>query len=190
MAKMTTPSTPAPDLDALRLQAEHTLSARKQLSDPDPIIIEFSGSPKAGKTTAIDIVNHFFRRNGFKVWTPSEGASKRTPFDLKRDLVAFNAWSLNYAIAELLLAFNDVHRYDLVILDRGPFDSLAWMGVLKDRGDLSEQEYEIIRAYALHNKWMSKLARIFLLTCDPEISMRREHDSKLMGIIPLTPVPV
>jgi hypothetical protein len=114
------------------------------------------------------------------VWAPSEGASKRTPYILRRDLVGFNAWSLNYAISEILLAHHNVDRSDLVILDRGPFDSLAWMGVLKERSQLSENEYDIIRAYALHRHWMSKLALIFLLTCTPAISMSREHESKLI----------
>src|SRR5580704_16202904 len=92
-----------------------------------PVIVEFSGIPKSGKSTNIDIINHFFRRNGFKVWAPTEGASKRTPYILRKDLVAFNAWSLNYAISELLLSYHNVDTPHLVILDRGPFDSLAWM---------------------------------------------------------------
>ena len=63
-----------------------------------PIFIEFAGSPKSGKTACIEIIRHFLRRNGFRVLTPAEGASKRTPFDLREDWVSLNAWSLCYAI--------------------------------------------------------------------------------------------
>ena len=58
------------------------------LRDEDklPLVVEFAGSPKAGKSTTIDIVTHFFKRTGFKTWAPTEGASKRTPYFLRRDL--------------------------------------------------------------------------------------------------------
>jgi putative protein kinase ArgK-like GTPase of G3E family len=58
-----------------------------------PIFVEFAGTPKSGKSTCIDTINHFFRRVGYKVLAPTEGASKRTPYYLKENLVAFNAWS-------------------------------------------------------------------------------------------------
>ena len=169
------------NLATLRETAKEILEVRKSNSTPrDPIVIEFSGSPKSGKSTTIDIVGHFFKRSGFRVWAPTEGASKRTPYQLKRDLVAFNSWSLNYAISEILLAFHNVEPHDLVILDRGPFDSLAWMGVLKDQSKISENEYNVIRNYALMDKWAKVVSQIFLFTCTPEISLQRENASKLI----------
>jgi predicted ATPase len=143
------------------------------------VVLEFAGSPKSGKTTNIDIVTHFFKRMGAQVWAPTEGASKRTPYHLRRDLVAFNTWSLNYAISELLVAYYNVDRQDIVILDRGPFDSLAWMRLLHDRGDLSQEEYQIIERFALHPKWWNLVRRVFLFTCTPDVSMARENESKL-----------
>lgn len=116
---------------------------------------------------------------GFKVWAPTEGASKRTPYNLKSDLVAFNTWTLNYAISELLVAYHNVEHHDLIILDRGPFDSLAWMGVLKERGDLTSEEYEVHQAYALHPRWSRLMSRLYLFKCEPSVSLQREHESKL-----------
>ena len=145
-----------------------------------PLIVEFAGSPKAGKSTTIDIVTHFFKRTGFKTWAPTEGASKRTPYFLRRDLVAFNAWALNYAISEILIAYHNVEEYDLVVLDRGPFDSLAWMNVLKDDGELDQDGYDRIRDFARRPKWAKLVERIYLFTCSPETSMRREHEAKLI----------
>jgi hypothetical protein len=151
------------------------------MAGAQPVVVEFAGSPKAGKTTTIDIVTHFFKRCGYKVWAPTEGASKRTPYQLKRDLVAFNAWALNYSISEILVAYHNVDQHDLIVLDRGPFDSLAWMGVLKKRGQLSEEEYQIIKNFALHPKWANLISKVFLFTCSPKVSLERENNSKLIA---------
>jgi len=146
--------------------------------DKLPLVVEFAGSPKAGKSTTIDIVTHFFKRTGFKTWAPAEGASKRTPYFLRRDLVAFNAWALNYAISEIPTACYNVEAYDLVVLDRGPFDSLAWMRILKDKGELTPDEYDRIENFARHPKWANLVERIYLFTCSPKTSMDREHEAK------------
>lgn len=146
----------------------------------EPLVVEFAGSPKAGKSTNIDIVTHFFKRTDFKVWSPTEGASKRTPYHLRRDLVAFNAWALNYAVSEILVACHGVEPCDIVILDRGPFDSLAWMRVLKDEGKLDDDEYRRIEDFARHPKWDGLVKRVCLFTCKPETSLEREHETKLI----------
>ncbi len=147
----------------------------------DPVVVEFAGSPKAGKTTTIDIVEHFFKRMGFKVWAPTEGAAKRTPYHLKRDLVAFNTWTLNYAVSEMLVAYYNVDHHNLVILDRGPFDSLAWMRLLQEKEEhhISEDELVVFERFALHPRWSKLIARLYVFTCDPDLSLKRETESKL-----------
>lgn len=149
-----------------------------------PVVFEFSGSPKSGKTTCIDIVQHFFKRQGFRTWAPGEGASQLTPYNLRRDLVAFNTWTLNYAISELLLACFNVNMPDLVFLDRGPFDSLAWMNMLAGEQDarLTTEELSTIERFAVHPKWASLVDRVFLLTCEPGVSLQRENRSKLVEL--------
>ena len=91
-----------------------------------PIFMEFAGTPKSGKSTCIDTINHFFRRVGYKVLAPTEGVSKRTPYYLKENLVAFNAWSAAYALTHILEGRYGADEYNLVIMDRGLFDALAW----------------------------------------------------------------
>jgi len=165
-------------LDDLDKRAKN-IRDKLQAQDTRPIVVEFAGSPKSGKSTNIDIIHHFFRRNDFKVWAPTEGASKRTPYSLKRDLVAFNTWSLSYAIQELLVAYNNVDQQHLIILDRGPFDSLAWMGVLQEQQEITGEDYEVYEKFALHRKWMNKIARVYLFTCSPNVSLERENEAKL-----------
>ena len=175
--------TPESENQERRVRAEALAKRMCKAPDADksrPLVVEFAGSPKAGKSTNIEIVSHFFKRTGFKIWSPTEGASKRTPYHLRRDLVAFNAWALNYAISEILVACHDAERRDIVILDRGPFDSLAWMRILKNRGDLSEDGYRRIEEFARHPKWAGLVGRICLFTCKPKTSLQRENETKLI----------
>lgn len=172
------------DVSQLEILQEKTKTIRESRlalkhKDLPPILVEFSGSPKSGKTTNIDIISHFFKRMGFKTWASTEGASKRTPYHLRRDLVAYNTWTLSYALQELLVAFYNVDRPDLVILDRGPFDSLAWMHLLKNQGQLSDEDFATIRSFALLRIWTQRISRLYLFTCSPEVSLERELKTKL-----------
>ena len=74
------------------------------------MFIEFSGTPKSGKSTCIEIVAHFFRRLDFKVLAPAEGASRRTPYYLKEDWMAFNTWSASYALMHVLEGLHGSER--------------------------------------------------------------------------------
>lgn len=145
-----------------------------------PLVVEFAGSPKSGKSTNIEIVSHFFKRANFRVLSPAEGVSKRTPTPLRDDLVAYNTWALNYAINEILFSCRCLKPHDLVILDRGAFDSLAWMRLLRGDGKLTQEEYATIESFALHPKWAKLIGRICLFTCTPDTSMERESEEKLI----------
>lgn len=177
--------------EALRELAEdaehllHRLHYVQHMKDQDreeripPLLLEFAGSPKSGKSTTIDTIQHFLRRMKFRVFAPSEGASRRTPYHLRRDLVAYNAWTLNYAVSEILGTYYNVEPPDIILIDRGVFDSLAWMGLLESEGQLTRDEAEVIRKFALHPKWASLISRLYLFTCTPEVSLQRDTESKL-----------
>jgi hypothetical protein len=86
------------DVDTLRERANNLRDAITERARHRPTFIEFSGSPKSGKSSCIDIVAHFFRRLNFSVLAPTEGASKRTPYYLKDDLVTFNTCEHGYPL--------------------------------------------------------------------------------------------
>lgn len=175
--------------EAISLYSRFRTVERKDREDCEilPVVVEFAGSPKAGKTSAIDVINHFFRRMGFKVWAPTEGASKRTPYHLRKDLVAYNTWALNFAISELLVSYYNVDRPHILILDRGPHDALAWVNLLLKRpelfednkADLTQAEVDIIRQFALNERWISLISRLYIFTASPEASLERENKAKL-----------
>ena len=145
-----------------------------------PMFVEFAGTPKSGKSTCIDTVAHFFRRLNFKVLAPAEGASKRTPYYLKEDWVAFNTWSASYALMHLLEGRYGSDRYDLAILDRGLFDALAWFELLRGNGDVTEEERDHVHNFLCIDNWRSLIDLVLLFKADPETALGRENSGKLI----------
>ena len=170
------------ELDRLAGNAKSLLDSLNSRSAAErrPIFVEFAGTPKSGKSTCIDTINHFFRRMGYKVLAPTEGASKRTPYYLKENLVAFNAWSATYALTHILEGRYGADEYNLVIMDRGLFDALAWFELLQGKGNVTEEECSIIQKFLMIGHWRQFEDMVFLFTTDPDTSLERENREKLI----------
>lgn len=168
------------NVDELREKADQVLSNLKSNPPDRPVFVEFSGTPKSGKSTCIDIVSHFFRRVGFNVLAPTEGASKRTPYYLRSDLVAFNTWSASYALTHILEGMYHSDKYHLAILDRGLFDALAWFQLLESNNEISKEVRATIQNFIAIEKWRSVIDAVFLFTADSTTSMERENADKLI----------
>ena len=155
---------------------------RRSLSLPEcrPLFVEFAGTPKSGKSTCIDTVNHFFRRLGYRVLAPTEGASKRTPYYLKDHMVPFNVWSAAYALTHILEGRFGSDRYHLVMMDRGLFDALAWFELLVQKEDITQQECSAIQEFLLIGHWRELVDMVCLFQTDPESSLDRENSDKLI----------
>jgi len=168
-------------LEQLRQNAEALLDAMKAGPWKRPLFVEFSGSPNSGKSTCIDIVAHFFRRVGFKTLAPTEGASKRTPYYLKDDLVAFNTWSMSYALSHVFEGLYHSDKYQIAILDRGLFDALVWFELLANKGTISKEECKKIQSFIMIEKWLSAIDLVFLFEADPDTALKRENQDKLIS---------
>lgn len=160
-------------------KAKGILQEFRSSSLDKPLFVEFSGTPKSGKSTCIDIIAHFFRRAGYKVLAPTEGASKRTPYYLKDDWVAFNTWSSSYALMHVLEGLYGSDKYDLAILDRGLFDALAWFELLEMQGAITEDKRNHIHNFLLIENWRNAINMVLLFKTDPDTSLRRETRDKL-----------
>ena len=165
-------------LQELRDEAEKLKNSWSK--DRHPLFVEFAGTPKSGKSTCIDTVNHFFRRSGYKVLAPTEGASKRTPYYLKDDLVSFNTWSATYALTHILEGRFGADNYQLVIMDRGLFDALAWFELLKAKSSITDAECSTIQNFLLVGHWRELIDIVFLFKTDPKTSLERENRDKLI----------
>ncbi len=96
---------------------------------PRPFIVEITGSPVSGKTTTINILDDFFRRQKYqeqkyRVWKPLEGAEAVR--DIPRTSHIYNTATAGYAL-EILKKHSFSAEYDLILFDRCLYDAWCWM---------------------------------------------------------------
>lgn len=140
-----------------------------------PLIMEFSGAPKAGKTRSISVLELFLRRNGIKVEVFTERASI-APIKSKGHL-NFNVWVSCASLQGMLEAlYRDA---DVFILDRGVFDALVWNEWLEMTGKITGEEAKQVADFFTMDRWTDLLDLVFVLTCDPKVSIEREYAHQL-----------
>ncbi len=169
-------------LEQLRERADLVLTELSKAGDARldrPVFVEFSGTPKSGKSTCIEIIAHFFGRSGYKVLSPAEGASRRTPYYLKENWMAFNTWSASYALMHVLEGLHGSDQYHLAILDRGLFDALAWFEFLAATERTSEDVRNRVQGFLLIDDWRDKIDAVLLFKTDADTSLNREKRDKL-----------
>ena len=174
----------APDhqirIEELEKLAAEVLSLKKQHRQRRPIVIEFCGSPKAGKTSCINSLNIFLKRNGFKTAILSERAGF-SPISEKYNPV-FNVWTCTSAINEINKKMDHVQHgeeLDVIISDRGIFDALCWFKWLKTQHHMNQKEYEVLTEFATLYRWLKNIDLVYVFTVSPEVSIQREYANLL-----------
>ncbi len=144
-------------------------SRRKQLPDR-PFMIELFGTPKSGKSTMKEMLKHFFRRNGWNVSTPTEGAEV---VELPRDEPQYNFQTCEYALSTARdRSYNG--RFHLVIFDRAIFDGVVRMEYYREKGIITPEQQALIEGYYLL-PWNRRLFDAHIcLVAEPEVAIRRE----------------
>jgi predicted NUDIX family phosphoesterase/thymidylate kinase len=160
---------------ALETRAEKLKDLLEQRSAKRPLIIEFSGAPKAGKTRSINGLELFLKRNGIKVEVFTERASI-APIKSKGHL-NFNVWVSCASLQGMLEAlYRDL---DVFILDRGVFDALVWNEWLEMTGKITGEEARQVAEFFTMKRWTELIDLIFVLTCEPKVSIEREYADQL-----------
>lgn len=140
-----------------------------------PFFIEFSGTPKSGKTTGATRLELFFRRNNFRVRTLTERAST-CPLR-RKDHMFFNVWTACSTLTQMLEALDRDDQ--IVIIDRGLFDALCWINWLEKTARLTQPEKKIIDDFILLNPWRELTDIVFILSVDPKTALERELAGQL-----------
>lgn len=140
-----------------------------------PFFVEFAGTPKSGKTTAVQAVERLLRRNGVRVKVLVERASS-CPLHAK-DHMFFNVWTACTTLTQMLEAREGDDQ--VVLVDRGLFDSLCWMNWFSRIGRLSPEERKAIYDFILLDRWIDLVDVVVLLTVDPATSLTREISGQL-----------
>jgi predicted NUDIX family phosphoesterase len=138
-------------------------------------VIEFAGTPKAGKTTSVEAIRHFFNRQGFRVHVLLERASV-CPIPMKGHLF-FNTWCASTMLAELIANIDT--ETDLIIVDRGLFDALVWLTLQRERGELTGREAKAIEEFLLLDRWRSLIDLAVIMNVSAEEAIKRETSNRI-----------
>ena len=138
-------------------------------------VIEFAGTPKAGKSTTVEAIRHFFSRNGFRVYILEERAAV-CPIPMKGHLF-FNTWCAASMLAELLA--NVETETDIIIVDRGLFDSLVWLILQEERGEVTEDEARTIESFLLLDRWRTLIDLTVVMRVSAEEAASREARQRI-----------
>jgi len=143
---------------------------------PRPFIIEITGSPHAGKTTAINEIDKFLRRQGFRVLRPQEGGEAIRHIERKTPI--YNIRTGLYALTQIL-DHGHGHNYDVVIFERGIFDAYCWMMYWAEKEKSNRHKLEVAKKFFLLNFWSNTIDRAYFMVCDPDKAMERELHTSL-----------
>jgi predicted NUDIX family phosphoesterase len=163
-------------------QKVFNLKMNNSIRQRRPLFVEFCGSPKSGKSSTINALNLFLKRNKFKTALLSERASvcpikdKTQPF--------FNVWTACSTISEIVknLSFNaDYHDLDVILSDRGLIDSLFWFNWLKNSRLLRTDDYSVIKNFLTTPLLIRYVDLVFVFKSSPDVSMDREYANLLTG---------
>ncbi|MGV3659120.1 MAG: hypothetical protein ACO1TE_03020 [Prosthecobacter sp.] len=169
------------EITELKARAEE-IRSRFDKDARRPIVIEFAGMPKAGKTTIVNEIHRFLKRCGFKAKMIGEKASI-CPIRDKKDS-SFNIWTVCQTLSELLVDTQSPPNSgdpEIVLLDRGIFDAVAWLRLLERLKRLKPQDRESVENFVLLEDWRNRISKVILLTVDPAQALEREE-----GLLPIS----
>lgn len=142
-----------------------------------PFMVEFTGTPEAGKTTAIGNVADLLSEKGYQVKTLSESAEK-LPQEIPKGTSQANLWMHYQTQAGILKA--QFFNADIVLIDRGLVDSNFYGKKFLWENVYTKEEYEKFR-----KQFMDELFPDFLvaLTVAEQASIsRRGGEGRLVNM--------
>ena len=160
-----------------KLQERAERAARMFAETPrKPLVIEFAGVPKAGKTTTLTHVQTFLKRCGFRTDVVVERASVCPIRDKKH--ANFNVWTACTTLAQVLEKTQDPPKPDdphILFLDRGLFDSICWMRLMEQISKVRTEERELIERFLTIDDWRKRISAVFVMLASAHDAMSREH---------------
>lgn len=147
-----------------------------------PFVIEFSGTPRTGKTTTINNLYDFFKKGGFDITIIEEfTTSKYYKEKFKQKYSDLSSSDFNIAILkEVTKQLKDIINSDreIILIDRSINDRQIWNYRKYKKGDIDLKTYEELRdKYSLISK---KLIDFLVITsADALTSIKRDYNSSL-----------
>jgi len=141
--------------------------------------VEFSGLPKAGKTTVVNSLALFLRRNKIPTVIVTERATV-CPIK-KKEHPDFNIWTGCTSLINML-NYKQRDDYFVIIIDRGIFDTLIWLNLLNKRGKLNENDLKVFSDFFLLDRWKLKIDLVICMKATVEKALEREFKDLLTDI--------
>lgn len=168
-------------IKALKDRAKQVKKLSKKYRKRRPIVIEFSGSPKAGKTSSITSLVQFLKRNDFKVKVIQEAASICPVLDKHSPM--FNLWTLCNSISALVgVMESDTGNLDVVIVDRGIYDAMCWFQWLNEKGKIEGEMFKAIQDFITMDRLIRYVDIVFSFSTSPQTSIEREYANLLTDV--------
>ena len=141
-------------------------------------VIEFTGTPRTGKTTLMNNLYDFFKKGGFTTSTLEEfTTSKRYKKDIYPRLKNEYKSVINTEIPKYVLEDlnTEVSKdYDIILVDRSLFDRMIWMDRLYNKNGVTKEEYDnYINKYTPLIK--NKINIVLGLYTDSLTSLKRDY---------------
>ena len=155
---------------------------KSSLFNINKYVIEFTGTPRTGKTTLINNLYDFFKKGKFKTsileeFTTSKKYKEQIYPKLKNEYKnVVNTEIPKYVLKDLEEEMQK--DLDIVLIDRSLFDRIIWVNRLYLKGGMEEAEYQnYLNTYIpLVNE---KIDIIIALKTDAITSLKRDYTANL-----------
>ena len=134
-----------------------------------PFMVEFLGTPEAGKTSLIHRLNDELS-NTLSVGIVQESA-EIVPDKIPKGSIEAHFW-MKYLTLSKLLEAKFSYSYDIILIDRGLVDSLIWNQYYYSTKMISQETLECCNAFFTHSR-VPYPDQVFYLTTTPRESIRR-----------------
>ena len=175
-------------MDGISVKGTNTIQNRAELAARlfaekarKPLVIEFAGVPKAGKSTTLAHVQTFLKRCGFRTEVVVERASVCPIRDKKH--ANFNVWTACTTLAQILEKTQNPPLSEdpqILFLDRGVFDSICWMTMMERISRIRQDQRKIIQEFLMVEDWRKRISAVFVMLASPQDAMKREQ-----GVLPV-----
>lgn len=169
-------------LKRLHAQKEELQRLKKLCSLKRPFVIEFSGTPRTGKTTTINNLNDFFKKGGFKTAIIEEFTTSKYYKEIfKQKYNDADLSELHIAIIEeVTKQLKDAINSDreIILIDRSINDRQIWNYRRYLQGNISEELYQ--RLKEKYSAISNDLIDFLVITyADSLTSLKRDYNCSL-----------
>lgn len=130
----------------IKYKVKELVKLNSVMQNKKPFVIEFTGTPRTGKTTIINNLYDLFKKAGIKVSMLEEfTTSKKYKKEIKPNLKNQYKKIVNFEIPRYVkeeLECEIKKENDIILIDRSLFDRLIWVDRLYLKGELKKEEYE------------------------------------------------